>query len=132
MRIIIVFVAIISLSYQMTTVHHTIHLTAHHTSHHTNGPYTTHEPSITQQYTFHYTQVTQKMFVRKDMNCYIFLLTVQERINVHTDSGLRALEVQFIQMIITGIKTEIVDTSALDHSIRLGCGSSTQHYYTVS
>ncbi|KAL3855611.1 hypothetical protein ACJMK2_014818 [Sinanodonta woodiana] len=126
MRSIIVFVAIIGLSYQMTTFH-----PGHHTGHHTNAPHTTHEPSVQHSYNFHYDYVTHKMLVHKDRNCFVFLLTDQQRTDVHTDSGLTALEVQFLQMISTGTKTE-VDKATLEHSVTQGCGNNILHYYTVA
>ncbi|KAL3855736.1 hypothetical protein ACJMK2_014941 [Sinanodonta woodiana] len=116
MKCIIILTVLVGLSYQMTTPHNIR---------------TTHEPSVTQQYIFHYDYLTHKMVVHKDKNCYIFTLTDQERIDVHTDSGLTALEVQFLTRISANAHTEVTRTS-LETSVRTACGFNIQHFYTVA
>ncbi|KAL3855612.1 hypothetical protein ACJMK2_014819 [Sinanodonta woodiana] len=114
MRSIIVFCAVIGLSHQMT-----------------NEPPTTREPSVLRSYYFHYDYLTHKMLVHTNRNCFIFMLTAQERMEVHTDYGRTALEVHLLQMITTGTKTEVAKSS-LEHSVTQGCGNYIIHYYTVA
>ncbi|KAL3855610.1 hypothetical protein ACJMK2_014938 [Sinanodonta woodiana] len=120
MKCIILIATLVGLSYQMSTTHAPVH--------HTRS---THEPTVHQSYTFSYDHVTHKMVVHKERDCYIFMLTDQEKLDVHTDAGLTALEVKFLQLIGTGTKTAAVKSS-LEHSIVQACGSLIQHYYTVA
>ncbi|KAK3579572.1 hypothetical protein CHS0354_019083 [Potamilus streckersoni] len=54
---------------------------------------TTHEPNLNSWISFHYVYTTHQMAIRYHTMCYIFTLSGQEQTAVHTDSGLKTLEV---------------------------------------
>ncbi|KAL3855729.1 hypothetical protein ACJMK2_014934 [Sinanodonta woodiana] len=90
-----------------------------------------HEPSVHESFTFFYDYHTHKMMIINHQNCYIFTLTDQQKVDVHTDPGLTALELQLIPLVDSGTKTE-VQKSSLEAGVVSACGHSIKHYYTMS
>ncbi|KAK3580371.1 hypothetical protein CHS0354_014849 [Potamilus streckersoni] len=71
------------------------------------------------------------MVVVNHGNCYIFELSDQEKVDVHTNPGMTALELKLLPMVDSGTKTE-VQKSSLEATVVHACGHNIKHYYTVS
>ncbi|KAK3580370.1 hypothetical protein CHS0354_014848 [Potamilus streckersoni] len=115
MKFVVVLAALITISYGQTHAPHT-------------G--STHEPSVHQSFSFSYDYHTQKMVVVNHQNCYIFSLTDQEKLDVHTNTGMTTLELKLLPLVHSGTKTE-VQKSSLSASIVHACGQNTKHYFTM-
>ncbi|KAK3580363.1 hypothetical protein CHS0354_014841 [Potamilus streckersoni] len=127
MKCVIIFAALFGLSYQQTThqPHHT------HAPHASLAPHATHEPNVHEQFIFHYDYLTHKMFVISGHNCYIFTLSDQEKLDVHTDAGMTTLEAKLLPMLDSTTKTEVTKASLDMHSQQL-CGKGALHFYTFA
>ncbi|KAL3855617.1 hypothetical protein ACJMK2_014945 [Sinanodonta woodiana] len=121
MKVIIIVASLVCLSYQQTT----------HAPIHTHAPHTSHEPSVHEQFLFHYDYLTHKMVVISNHTCNIFTLSDQEKMDVHTDAGMTALEAKLIPMLDSTTKT-VVQMSSLDHHLQQICGKGILHYYTFA
>ncbi|KAK3584391.1 hypothetical protein CHS0354_010166 [Potamilus streckersoni] len=71
------------------------------------------------------------MSLRYQNTCYIFTLTDQQKLDVHTDAGLKALELKLLPLIDSGHKN-VVQKSDLSAELQRACGQSSTHFYTMS
>ncbi|KAL3855607.1 hypothetical protein ACJMK2_014814 [Sinanodonta woodiana] len=118
MKVVVVLAALIAVSYGQTHHPHTV-----------TG--STHEPNVHEAFNFFYDFHTHNMMVINHQKCYIFPLSDQEKLDVHTDSGLTALELKFLPMVGSSTQTE-VQKSSLAASVVHACGQNVKHYYTMS
>ncbi|KAL3855604.1 hypothetical protein ACJMK2_014811 [Sinanodonta woodiana] len=112
MKLVIILAALIAVSYQQT---------------HSTGP--THEPGESASLFFHYDYVS--MSLRYGHTCYIFTLTDQQRLDVHNDAGMKALELTLLPLIDSGHKT-LVQKSDLSAELQRACGRTSTQFYTMS
>ncbi|KAK3580364.1 hypothetical protein CHS0354_014842, partial [Potamilus streckersoni] len=122
---VVIFAALVGLSHQAATTHAPLHPRVTHAVH------TTHEPSVHETFSFHYDSSTHKMIILGSHNCYIFTLSEEQRMDVHTVIGMRTLEIKLLPFVDSTTKTE-VKMSSLDHHIQQICGHDTLHYYTFN
>merc|ERR1711860_269212 len=73
----------------------------------THKPRPTHEPNEHEGFRFAYEPNTHKMVVVSGNQCYIFTLSAAERVAVHSDAGIRTLELKFLGMLDTATKTAV-------------------------
>ncbi|XP_063402028.1 uncharacterized protein LOC134686291 [Mytilus trossulus] len=79
----------------MTTKHHN----HHHHSHGTHGTRPTREPVEADKHYFKYDPTSHLMMAVNAKACYIYTMSSQESMDVHTVHGLHALEIKLITMI---------------------------------
>ncbi|KAL3855606.1 hypothetical protein ACJMK2_014813 [Sinanodonta woodiana] len=118
MKVVVVLAALIAVSYGQTHHPHTV-----------TG--STHDPNVHEAFNFFYDFHTQKMMVTNHHNCYVFTLSDREKVDVHNDPGLTAIELKLLQMVDSATKTE-VPKSSLEASVVHACGQNVRHYFTMS
>merc|ERR1712179_525484 len=100
----------------------------------THKPHTraTHEPSEHESVSFHYSPKTHNMIIKQTkgntLNCYVATLTMQQQHDVHTDAGIRSLELKLLSQ--TGSATAVQSTSLDDGDVH-ACGHA-PHMGTVT
>ncbi|KAL3855603.1 hypothetical protein ACJMK2_014810 [Sinanodonta woodiana] len=114
MKFVVILAALIAVSYETTA-----------------PQATTHESNEAASIFFYYDYLTHKMALRYGRTCYIFTLTDQQRTQVHTDAGIKALELTLLPLIDSGHKT-LVQKSSLSTDLQRACGRNTTLIYTMS
>ncbi|KAH3835478.1 uncharacterized protein LOC127879220 [Dreissena polymorpha] len=132
-----VFLAVIVACYAATTIkpNHVTHTTH---AHFTHADHTTNEPAERDMITFQFQPTTHHLLVktkpdRLTTNCYIATLTDTEHANIHTDYGMRSVELRLLAAL--GSATAVTDVSTLDQRDIDSCGMYNHerpHYYTIS
>lgn len=111
---VIVFCTISIITGTTTKAHH-----GHH--HHTANPIgSTKEPIEKEDFSFKYDPVSHVMVAKTHQVCYIYKMTQQEIVDVHTTHGLRTLEIKMLQAIDdgTGITAmSLNELNAIDPSL---------------
>ncbi|XP_052217317.1 uncharacterized protein LOC127835091 isoform X3 [Dreissena polymorpha] len=131
MQAICIFLGVIVACYAATT-----HRPPHTTHAHNTGP--THEPAETDSITFQFQPLTFHLLVKTHpdkmtYNCYIAALSDSEHAQIHTDAGMRAVELRILASL--GSATAVTDVSTLDKRDVTTCTShfSMQpHYFTIT
>ncbi|KAL4224678.1 hypothetical protein ACF0H5_015375 [Mactra antiquata] len=121
MNIITLAVCLVSVCYaQMTTKH----------------PHVTREPNESEGLSFIYSGITHDLIVKqrvgKALSCYIADLTPDEEQHVHSDSGLKAVELR----VLSQLSTATMETVDMIHENNVKiCGhapvNGTLHYYVL-
>ncbi|XP_052283121.1 uncharacterized protein LOC127879990 isoform X2 [Dreissena polymorpha] len=134
MRTIFVFLAVIVAATitQLNHVTHTTHALL------TRADHTTSEPAETDMITFQFQPATHHLLVKKNSdrqttNCYIATLTDTEHAYIHTDYGMRSVELRLLAAL--GSATAVTDVSTLDQRDVDSCRTySHAHtmYYTIT
>ncbi|XP_045157166.1 uncharacterized protein LOC123523571 [Mercenaria mercenaria] len=99
----------------------------HHTgTHHAHsGP--TREPAEHENFRFIYESHSHMMLVATGKKCYIFSLSDSERGAIHTDAGIRAVELKLLSTLSTASVTEVTKDQ-LSAQVAHSCGH-VDHYY---
>ncbi|XP_052774515.1 uncharacterized protein LOC128213057 [Mya arenaria] len=87
------------------------------------------EKPETDSITFHFDSVTRMLLVLSGNKCYIWSITNNEHNNIHTDDGLRAVELRVLKEIDDAFFT-VVTPQILSPSIKQHCRYA-DHYYLV-
>ncbi|XP_060554007.1 uncharacterized protein LOC132715050 [Ruditapes philippinarum] len=106
----------------MTTTHKP------HQTHHPHGSRPTSEPAEHEFFRFSYEPHTHMMVVVNGHLCYMFTLSDAERAAIHTDAGIRAVELKLLSTLSTASVTEVTKDQ-IDVRIAHACGAHTTHYY---
>ncbi|XP_060605247.1 uncharacterized protein LOC132757823 [Ruditapes philippinarum] len=96
----------------------------------TPAPHQHHEHTEMESFSFHYDGASQLMLVMVDTKCYIWTLTHKQLQGVHTDDGLRAIELKVLGDIKDALYT-VVPKVVLASSIQHGCGRHADSFYIV-
>ncbi|XP_052774266.1 uncharacterized protein LOC128212914 [Mya arenaria] len=100
-------------------------------THAPHGSHATLEPGEHETYKFAYEPRTHLMVVASGHNCYILTLSDAEQTSVHTDSGLRAIELKSLGLISTGTQTMTTKDNLDAHVVHV-CGAHITNYFTVA
>lgn len=95
--------------------------------HHHSHP--TAEPTEHDTYKFVYEPQTHKMVIVTGKECYVFSLTDAERVSVHTDAGIKAIELRLLTA-ITSNAVVATTKDQLDTKSAHICGGHTTTFYT--
>ncbi|KAL4227876.1 hypothetical protein ACF0H5_013317 [Mactra antiquata] len=95
-----------------------------------NGTHHHHESNEIEQFSFNYDGRSHMLLVVKGSQCYIWRLTDTQRQMVHTDDGLRQIEIQVIRDIDSSMYTT-VPGDILSSSINQACGHKVTNYFLV-
>ncbi|KAH3883729.1 uncharacterized protein LOC127866409 [Dreissena polymorpha] len=98
----------------------------------------THEPAETDSITFQFQPLTFHLLVKTHpdkmtYNCYIAALSDSEHAQIHTDAGMRAVELRILAAL--GSATAVTDVSTLDKHDVTTCTahfSMQPHYFTIT
>ncbi|XP_060554595.1 uncharacterized protein LOC132715596 [Ruditapes philippinarum] len=101
--------------------------TKHHHGHHGTGP--TVEPAEHENFKFAYEPHSQMMIVVNGHKCYIFSLSDSERASIHTDAGIRAVELKLLSTLSTAAVTEVTKDQVPAKTAHV-CGGHITNYYT--
>ncbi|XP_060570690.1 uncharacterized protein LOC132728977 isoform X1 [Ruditapes philippinarum] len=117
----------------MTTTQRPHHVHNHnhthnHSHHHTN---TTREPPARESFKFIYESHSQMMVVVSAKECYVFALSDSEKSAIHTDAGLRAVELRLLSALSTTAVTTIT-RDQLDPKAAHACGGHATTFYKES
>ncbi|KAH3710603.1 uncharacterized protein LOC127858303 [Dreissena polymorpha] len=132
MQALVVFISAIVVCYGATT--HRPHSTHAHTGHHTTQP---HEPGEFETISFQFSFQTGHLLVKvhpdkNTLNCYIATLSDAEHAQIHTDAGMRAVELRLLAALSTA--TMVTDKTTLDQHDVQACGAhttKTPSFYTI-
>jgi len=124
-------------AHRTTNMHHSTHAhkthttNAHHSTnmHHSHGTHATAEPSEHDLVRFVYEGHSHLMIMMAQKMCYIHTLTDTERSAVHTDVGIRTLELKLLNLLSSGTKTEVMIADQ-PKAIKNICGHAL-HIYTI-
>ncbi|KAL4236304.1 hypothetical protein ACF0H5_004691 [Mactra antiquata] len=99
----------------------------------TKRPHThaTREPSEHDTFRFVYEPHNHLMLVINSHTCYMFTLTDAERISVHSDTGIAALEMKFLSSLGSATLTTPTEDQ-LDRFLKHGCGGHITNYYVAT
>ncbi|KAL4227877.1 hypothetical protein ACF0H5_013318 [Mactra antiquata] len=95
-----------------------------------NGTHHHHESNEMEQFSFNYDGRTHMLLVVKGSQCYIWRLTDLQKQMVHTDDGLRQIEIQVIRDIDSAMYTT-VPRDILSNSIQQACGHKSSSFFLV-
>ncbi|XP_045177009.2 uncharacterized protein LOC123537378 [Mercenaria mercenaria] len=123
MRICFALLCLVATTFASTTTHH---------PHHTH----THEPNEGEAFTFAYNGRSHDLVIKhrsgKNYMCYIASLTDDERHTVHTDGGMRAVELRILGLLSS---STVVEKTAIDQVNLKYCGhaphNGTMIYHTI-
>ncbi|XP_060568892.1 uncharacterized protein LOC132727422 [Ruditapes philippinarum] len=121
-RAVIIGLFCVAYAMSMTTTHK-----PHHT-HHPHGTGPTHEPQEHEFFKFAYEPHSHMMVVVNGHLCYMFTLSDAERAAIHTDAGIRAVELKLLSTLSTASVTEVTKDQ-VNAKIAHVCGAHTTHYY---
>ncbi|XP_045157189.1 uncharacterized protein LOC123523592 [Mercenaria mercenaria] len=132
LRIIIASILCVSYVTAMTTTHKPHH--GHHHSNTTHRPHsnTTREPGEKDSFRFVYEPHTQQMVVVNVHDCYVFSLSDSEKVAVHTDAGIRALELKLLSALSTSAVVTTTKDQLNPHAAHLCGGHATAFYKEAS
>ncbi|XP_060605248.1 uncharacterized protein LOC132757824 [Ruditapes philippinarum] len=95
-------------------------------------PFTTthHQPYEFENFVFQFDGTTGTMTVRSSNKCYIWQITTQEHQQIHTDDGLRNVELRVLKEMNNAYYT-VVPKSILHPTIQYACTKQASHFYLV-
>ncbi|KAL4236313.1 hypothetical protein ACF0H5_004700 [Mactra antiquata] len=99
----------------------------------TKRPHThpTWEPTEHDTFKFVYEPRNHLMLVINSNTCYMFTLTDAERVSVHSDTGIAALEMKFLSSLGTATLTAPTEDQ-MDKFLRHACGGHINTYYVAT
>ncbi|XP_060597900.1 uncharacterized protein LOC132751702 [Ruditapes philippinarum] len=115
-----IFCVAYSLSMTTQKPHHGGH------GHHGTGP--TVEPSEHENFKFIYEPHSHMMIVVNGHKCYMFMLSDSEKAAIHTDAGIRAVELKLLGTLSTASVTEVTKDKVAARVVH-ACGAHITHYY---
>ncbi|XP_052250581.1 uncharacterized protein LOC127857897 [Dreissena polymorpha] len=136
MQALVVFISAIVVCYGATTTHRP-HSTHAHTGHHSTMAHVTHEPSEVESISFEFNGKTGHLIIKvrpdkNTTNCYVATLSDAEHAQIHTDTGMRAVELRLLAGLSTA--TMVTDKTTLDQQDVHTCGlhsASPPNFYTI-